>query len=111
MTQSSPHSYPNLVLTKIVGEPLNASFKKLKTELYDNAMSVPSNGGGGAHGHLATIMAPAKYDVMVGLGGPWDDPVNPGITPDIIGDNPTQFQIAKNNRTFAADIVEWNVYL
>jgi hypothetical protein len=73
--------YPNPVLTKIVGEPSNASFKKLKTELYDNAMSVPSNRGGGAHGHLATIMAFAEYNGMIGLGNQWEDPVNPGITP------------------------------
>jgi hypothetical protein len=111
MTQSSPHSYPNPVLTKIVGEPSNASFKKLKTELYDNAMSVPSNRGGGAHGHLAIIMAFAEYDVMLGLGNQWEDPLNSGITPDILGDNATQYQIADNNRAFAADIVEWNTYL
>jgi hypothetical protein len=111
MTQSSPHSYPNPVLTKIVGEPSNASFKKLKTELYDNAMSVPSNRGGGAHGHLAIIMAFAEYDVILGHGNQWEDPLNPNITPDILGDNATQFQIANNNRAFAASIVEWNTYL
>jgi hypothetical protein len=99
------HTYPNPVLTEIVGEPSNASFKKLKTDLYDNAMSVPSNHGACAHGHLATIMAFAKYNVMNGLlGSQWEDPVNPGITPDILGDNATQF-------AFAADIVEWNIYL
>jgi hypothetical protein len=74
-------------------------------------MSVPSNQGGGAHSHLAIIMAQAEYNVMVGLGDLWDNPVNPGVTSDILGNNATQFQIADNNRTFAADIVEWNIYL
>jgi hypothetical protein len=89
MTQSSPHSYPNPVLTKIVDEPSNASFKQLKTELYDNAMSVPSNRGGGAHGHLAIIMAFTQDGVMLGPGNQWEDPLNPGNTPDILG--ATQF--------------------
>jgi hypothetical protein len=113
MTQSSPHSYPNRVLTKIVGKPSSASFKKLQTELYDNAMSIPSNcgGGGGAHGHLATIMALAEVNVMLGPGNQWEDPVNRGITPDILSINATQFHTADNNCAFAADIVEWNTYL
>jgi hypothetical protein len=43
---------------------------------------------------------------MLGPGNQWEDPLNPGITPDILGDNATQFQIADNNRTFAANIVK-----
>jgi hypothetical protein len=36
-------------------------------------------------------MAFAGYDVMISLGNQWEDPVNPAITPDILGNNPTQF--------------------
>jgi hypothetical protein len=105
------HTYTNPVLTKIVGEPSSVLFEKLTIELYNNAMSVPSNRGGSAHGHLATIMASAEYDIMIGLGNQWEDPVNPGITPDILGKNAKQFQIANNNQTFAANIIECNIYL
>jgi hypothetical protein len=74
-------------------------------------MSIPSNRGGAAHGHLAIIITFQKYDVMLAPGTQWEDPVNPGITPDILGDNNTQFQTNNNNRAFAANIVEWNTYL
>ena len=48
-------------LTKIHGEPTFTTLKNLKDELRANASSVPSNLGGGLHGHLGLILTPAEY--------------------------------------------------
>jgi hypothetical protein len=74
-------------------------------------MFVLSNQGGGIHGHLAIILTQARYDVMAGLGKTWDHPINPSITPNILGNSTPQFQIADSNCAFAANIVKWNTYL
>jgi hypothetical protein len=74
-------------------------------------MYIPSNQGGGAHVHLATIMAPDEYGGMVGIGNQWINPINPGIAPAALGDNPTQFQIAKNNRVYKTNLDDWITYL
>jgi hypothetical protein len=60
MTKTSlPFTYP--VLTPIIGEPTLASLKKLKREIYDNALAITSKRGGGKNGHLALVMPTAAY--------------------------------------------------
>ena len=49
------------VLTKIVGTPTYEDIKKIKDELKANAASVPSDLGGGAHGHLGLVLDATEY--------------------------------------------------
>ena len=48
-------------LTKISGQPSNTSITLLTREIYANARTIPSLCGGGAHGHLGTVMSDANY--------------------------------------------------
>ena len=49
-------------LTPITGEPTNSSLKLLQAELNANAISIPSNRRGGAHGHLSLIQSPTTSE-------------------------------------------------
>jgi hypothetical protein len=51
--------FPHPELTLIEGCPTPLSLTRIFSEVYDNAMSVPSNMGSG--GHLGAIMPAAKY--------------------------------------------------
>ena len=66
--------YPEL--TKIHDSPDFASLKKIKDELKSNAARVPTNLGGGAHGHLGLILTPAEYALISAT--PYVRPVHPG---------------------------------
>ena len=48
-------------LTQIQGEPTFSDLKLLTREIKANAMAVHSTLGGGAHGHLGLVVAPAQY--------------------------------------------------
>ena len=52
-------------LTKIHGEPTYDDLQNLHKQLKTNATSVPSNLGGGAHGHLGLILSAAEYAIVV----------------------------------------------
>ena len=49
------------VLTRIHGEPTFASITTLQEQLMANAMTVVSDLGGGAHGHLGAVLNPVDY--------------------------------------------------
>ena len=51
-------------LTPICGEPNADSLLQLRNELKAKAISVTSNLGGGAHGHLGLILTPAQYGLL-----------------------------------------------
>ena len=53
-------------LTKIHGEPTFESIQTLQCEIIVNALSVYSDLGGGAHGHLGLVLSPknAHYILM-----------------------------------------------
>lgn len=55
------HPMPHPVLTNIRGKPTFITLDVLITEAYANAMSVPTNNGGGRHGHLGAITTPNYY--------------------------------------------------
>ena len=67
-------AFPNL--TTINGEPDADILIKLKNQLKANASSVPSNLGGGAHGHLGLVLTPQTYAMVSNL--PFVQPVHPG---------------------------------
>ena len=78
------------VLTKIHGEPNYKSIRLLFNQVKANAASVPSNLGGGAHGHLGLVLTPAKYALVSAV--PFDWPAHPG--PYVLPQNGTAAQIA-----------------
>lgn len=63
-------------LTPIHGEPTPDSLLHLKNELKTNARSVPSNLGGGTHGHLGLVLSPDTYALLSNI--PFDRPNHPG---------------------------------
>ena len=67
-------AFPNL--TAINGEPDADILIKLKNQLKANASSVPSNLGGGNHGHLGLILSPQTYAMVSNL--PFVQPAHPG---------------------------------
>ena len=86
--------------------------KSLRDSLKVNAASVESTLGGGAHGHLGTILPFATYNQIVppppGQINSWNDPVFPGATPTIPAGTSTH--IAANRRdTFLARTKTWKL--
>lgn len=69
--------FENPELTRITGEPSFDSLHTLLNELKANAMSVHSNLGGGAHGHLGLVIPPNAYALVSNT--PFDRPVHPGV--------------------------------
>ena len=67
-------AFPNL--DPINGEPDADILIKLKNQLKANASSVPSNLGGGNHGHLGLVVTPQTYAMVSNV--PFDQPVHPG---------------------------------
>ena len=64
------------IITRIHGEPTYDSIKRLHNELKANAGRVPSNLGGGLHGHLALVISPAQYSMLSNT--PFVRPAHPG---------------------------------
>ena len=62
--------------TIITDEPTYKSLSILYDQIKINAQSVPSNGGGGNHGHLGLVLTPVEYQ-LISL-KPFIHPVNPG---------------------------------
>jgi hypothetical protein len=71
-------------ITKSEGEPDNKQLRDLKSRLKSNAAKIPSNQGGGNHGHLGLILTDASY-ATIARGYPFDITANPGplsVIPD-----------------------------
>jgi hypothetical protein len=51
---------------KIIGKSSNTSLQVLKHQLYNNATSVPSRHGDGAHGHLGIVLNTNWYLAVSG---------------------------------------------
>jgi hypothetical protein len=77
-----------------MGKLNNSSLKLLHAELNANAISIPSNQSGGAHGPLTLLHAPA--DCLVLTGSAFIPPVNPGTAPAIAA-TATSYQISEGN--------------
>jgi hypothetical protein len=75
MVEEIINGFPNPVLPKIDNEPTFEDIQ-IKTHLLnDNAISITSMAGGGAHGHLGIIMSHVKYAAV--SKSPWVEPFNP----------------------------------
>ena len=81
-------------LTRIIGEPTTASLITLLAEVRDNAGSVQTELGGGAHGHLGLVCSPDTYQVLVPAVDPYERPDNPGRL-ELVEAGLTQYQIAQ----------------
>jgi hypothetical protein len=73
--------FPNPFLPKIDNEPTFEDIQVTTRLLNENAISVPSMAGGGAHGHLVIIMTQVEYAVI--SASPWADSFNPNAIPII----------------------------
>ena len=68
--------FPKPILTKNAGDPNREHLILLYKELAANAASVPSNLGGGNHGHLALMLSEPNY--LAQTGNSFVLPHNPG---------------------------------
>ena len=59
---STNFEYPKL--TKIQGIPTYEPLRRIKNELKANAVSVPSDLGRGAHGHLGLMLTVQEYELF-----------------------------------------------
>lgn len=83
MTLTNDIDYKNHVfefpeLSRIVGEPSTATLITLLNEVKSNAMSVHSDLGGGANGHLGLVVSPATYQTLVPGAPAYVRTTNPG---------------------------------
>eukprot|EP00957_Ditylum_brightwellii_P096508 7350095-Ditylum_brightwellii.AAC.1 len=46
------------MLQRVEGEPDYAAINAIIQQLYENAATIPSSLGGGAHGHIGLVMEP-----------------------------------------------------
>lgn len=91
------NSFPEPSISSISGEPTYADIKRVHDSLKNNATSVPSTLGGGAHGHLGLIMEDATYHTLTG--SHFVIPANPGNGP-VIAVGATQAQIGAATRQY-----------
>jgi hypothetical protein len=96
MTNKSSFPFPHLEVTLIEGRRTPQSLKKLCSEVYDNAMAVPSEAGGGYYGHLGFVVPAAQYQALHGAVA-YVAPANPGIQAPTPA-NATAIQISQANR-------------
>jgi hypothetical protein len=75
------NGFPNPVLPKIDNEPTFEDIQVTARLLNANAISVPSMAGGGAYGHLESIMTQVDYAAI--STSPWAKPYDPNAIPII----------------------------
>jgi hypothetical protein len=88
--------FPHATLTPIIGRPDPLSLGIIQGELYANAISVPTELGGGLYGHLALVMPNIEYVDMVGAIA-YVAPLHPGVQADAAA-GATAVQITQMNR-------------
>ncbi len=87
--------FPHPELTLIGGHPTPLNLTKLWSEVYDNAMSIPTAAGGSIYGHFSTVMPVNEYNALKGAIA-YDIPAHPGIqAPTPLG--ATTIQISQTN--------------
>lgn len=100
--------FPHAELTIIEGTPSPLTLTKLRSEVYDNVMSVPSEAGGGGFGHLGAVMPAAEYIALPGAVA-YDAPVHPGVqVPAIAG--ATAIQITQANRVYDKSLERFKLH-
>ena len=88
--------FPHATVTPILGRPDPLSLGILQGEMYANAISIPTELGGGLYGHLALVMPTAEYAALDGA-IEYVTPAHPGIQADAPL-NATAVQITQLNR-------------
>jgi hypothetical protein len=73
--RTSYFEYPDL--TRISGEPTYETIHTLINQIKANSMSVHSNLGGGAHGHLGLVLQDQAYAMVSNT--PYERPDHPGV--------------------------------
>eukprot|EP00957_Ditylum_brightwellii_P188638 14360929-Ditylum_brightwellii.AAC.1 len=56
--------FPHPTLQQIEGEPDYAAINIIMQQLYENAATIPSSLGGGAHGHIGLVIEPMLYSSL-----------------------------------------------
>ena len=97
--------FPHPVLTPIPqdAKPNYTNLKTIHQQLNANAMAIPSNRGGGQHGHLPLVIPAAQFNAIPGT-IPWVDPVHPGPNPVYPMPTPTGPVIAATDRAYKQDV-------
>ena len=103
----SDFAFPHGTLTLIIGSPTNASLQTLKSQLCDNAASVPSRRGGG-NGHLGLVMDTVEY-LTVSDNVPWVTPLHPGDFPVHGATGVTAVQREQINRQYDEDLAAYDL--
>ena len=93
-------AFPIPDLTRIIGIPTFETLHQLANELKQNASSVYSNLGGGAHGHLGLLLSPQMYALISNV--PYNRPAHPGRL--IIPANATRHAAALQERTWKEEL-------
>jgi hypothetical protein len=103
-------AFPHANLPSFHGTRPNYSLlKPFHAALNANAISVPSDGGNGALGHLALVVPAARYNALSGDVA-FLPPVNPGAAP-VHPDGSTAAQITEVNRAHLANLAVYRTYL
>jgi len=105
---SNNFGFPHMELSRVIGLPTNASLQVLKSQLCNNAASVPSRPSCGAHGHLGLVMDAVEY-MTVSNNIPWVDPAHPGELP-VHGTEATAILREQSNRQYDADLAAYELY-
>ena len=58
--------FPNSDITKIEGELIYKSIKRVEKALIKNTASIQSELGGGQHSYLGLVVSPIKYHSIIG---------------------------------------------
>ena len=104
-------SFPNDTLTLLPTDrnPSAKDIRLLRKEILANALSIPSQRGGGQLGHAAVCMLLGDYNALPAATAAWVDPVHPGVAP-LIPAQATAAQISEINRQFKSDTDEFTTY-
>ena len=92
--------FPVAELPKVTSPPDFNSLYEMLLALRQNAASIATPLAGGRHGHLPILFSAAAWQA-IDAANPWQDPVDPGLHPNVVaawGAAPTQAQIAQTNR-------------
>jgi hypothetical protein len=100
--------FPHGKRTKILGKPTNTSLQILKRQLYNNAATIPSRRGGGAHGHLGMILEANRY-LAVSSNMAWSTPKHPGNCPNLTLAT-TAVQRDQVTRQYDSDLLAFKLY-
>lgn len=107
--QDTEDSLKDYFITKIEGQPTEQDLSKLKVELSEGLASIPTENGGGQHGHIGMIIPQAEYILFSNGGRIYDTLTNPGPYPANVDPNIIlrEQQIAEHKH----EISEYEVYL